>query len=208
MKNSLSRNSFITAIVLALVLTVTVFSVYAIDVHSSKQNVEITDAIKAADVCEEHLVKDCDICGENGLNSSYNTICPNCNTSMILCCSESMKTDNYRASCYVSSHPDGCETIQDLYWNAYYCPSCGYFQRGSRSNDYHVEAYYHTKDSSCYDNAYCSLPRLSDLTQANNPEPTSTDSSSHSADNVKDAVAAADYCEVHHKFACDIPHED
>lgn len=206
MKKFSMRNICLILCILILVVTASICTVYAFD--ASKQNVIITDAIKAADVCEEHLAKDCTICNGYEVNSSYRTVCPTCNKDMMLCCSGSVAVDDNRASCLVLDHPSGCETIQDLYWNAYYCNSCGYYQRGYRSDEYHVEAYWHTK-ADCYDHAYCSLPRLSDLTNIEEKECLSEKNSSNTYSNPIDAaIAASDYCEVHDIFACNIPHED
>lgn len=209
-KLAISKSCLIICLII-LVSALSVAAVYAIDAHTQDSSILVTDAIKACDVCEAHLVQNCTECGGNELYSSYRTICPNCNTSMTLCCSEQVAEDDYYNSCLVMGHPADCNTVQDLYWNAYYCNECGHFQRGTRSDDYHIEAYWHTK-ADCYDHTYCSLPRLSDLlrnSENNNPADEEKDSTSHTYENKYEAaVAAGDYCEICGTFGCRTLHED
>ena len=205
-------------IILCVILLVSVLSVgvvYAMDSFSRNSGILVTDAIKASDVCEAHLVQNCTEC--NGIEpyASYRTVCPYCNKDMSLCCSGQVAEDDHYANCYVSAHTSVCQNVQDLYWNAYYCSDCGYFQRGSRDNDYHVEAYWHTK-ANAYDHSYCSLPRLSDLISthdevcsvekihANDASPASHEYASE----YEAALAAGDICEVCGKLACKTLHED
>lgn len=209
------RNMFMIICSIIFISAISIGVVYAIDSYSGNSEILITDAIKAGDVCEAHLVQNCTECDGYELYSSYRTVCPYCNKNMSLCCSGQIAEDDHHASCLVYDHPSGCETIQDLYWNAYYCSDCGYFQRGSRDDDYHVEAYWHTK-TSCYDHTYCSLPRLSDLISSNDEECSiekintddAPDASNKYADEYEAALAAGDICEICGKLACKTLHED
>lgn len=203
MKKLFNKKAMLISGTILTVSALLIGAIYAFD-FSPKKDESITDAIKAADVCEDHLLKDCDECGGIEVYSSYRTTCPYCDKNMTLCCSGQVAKDDYYASCLVSSHPDGCNTVQDLYWNAYFCTECGYFTRGSREDDYHVEAYWHTKET-CYDHAYCSKPRLSDLISvytANNVECCAEVDCTEE----NNAVAAADVCGVCGNIGCTICH--
>ena len=124
--------------------------VSATNILPSKEKV-ITEAIMAADVCSEHLDQECLLC--DGIRNSYHEECTVCGTTMTLCCSGVYKEDDHYAPCYVSTHPKTCQTVQDLLWNAYFCPECGNYKRGGQdsnhTDDYHIEAYWHTQVS-CY----------------------------------------------------------
>ena len=209
------KNKKFFAAVLAVVMVIcsAVVGVMAADGISFTPIAEESDAIKAADVCEAHLVQNCVDCEGYGLNASYAVYCPHCSTKTTVCCSGDCYIDNNYASCLAYGHPDGCATVQDLYWNAYICMECGWYTLGTHADDYHVEAYWHLKDPTCYDNVYCSKPKLDDLRAQVNAKLTAegmtlSDSSVESANACPDPVAAADYCAVHGIFACDIPHND
>lgn len=209
------KNKKFFAVALAVVMAVgsAAVGVMAADGISVGPIVEMTDAIKAADVCEAHLEQNCVECEGYGLDASYAVYCPHCSVKTTYCCSGDCAVDNNYASCLVYTHPDGCATVQDLYWNAYICMECGWYTLGTRADDYHVEAYWHLKDPTCYDNVYCSKPKLDDLraqVNANTGAEVMTASNAlEGAENRDhDAVAAGDYCEVHGIFSCEIPHND
>lgn len=209
----MKKKIFLVIAMVILAVVATVVGVAASDIISTGPMYEITDAVKAGDVCHEHFVQDCMECEGYGLNGSFTVNCPSCNTRMTLCCSGSCAVDDYPDDCLVSTHPSGCTNYQDLYWNAYICMRCGYYERGYRDGDYHVEAYWHDGDSTCYDHVYCSMSKLSDLINLVNGdsghEVMTTDGNKAEGGNpVKDPVAAGDYCEIHDIFACDIPHND
>ncbi len=202
----------ISAIILVIVSTV--IFVCASDIISTKPVDDISEAIKAADVCAEHLEQNCSICGING---SYHIECPYCGTPTIRCCNEECKEDDYEAQCLIKSHGSSCRTVQDLYWNLYFCTKCGWHTRGYHDDDFHVESYWHLNDPENCNNALCSLPRLTDLQASvaaklglDNPTPVPSSSGSKNSSNDKpyDPVAAGDFCEVHGIFACDIPHNN
>lgn len=210
------RKLCISLCVILLISALSVGVVYAIDSFSGNSGILVTDAIKASDVCEAHLVQNCTECNGNEISASYARYCPICNKRMTLCCSGLVAEDDHRAKCYVYDHPSECENIQDLYWNGYVCVDCKQFQTGSKSDDIHVEAYWHTKVDGCYDHSYCSMPRASDLLSSGNKDASSNISShkekgsaSHEyASEYEAALAAGDICEVCGKLACKTLHED
>lgn len=212
------KNKRILSIVIAGILAIgaTVTGVMAASINTGPM-IELSDAIKAADVCETHLEQYCDECHGYGLDASYAVYCPHCNTKTTLCCSRDCAVDDNEANCYVNTHASGCKTIQDLYWNAYICMNCGWYTIGTHSDDYHVEAYWHLKDSTCYDHAYCSKQTLDDLRAIVNADTgvevmsvaADAEIATTSVDDTEyDPVAAGDYCEIHDVFACEIPHND
>ena len=75
---------------------------------------------------------------------------------------------------------NGDETLS---WSAYYCESCGYFER---SFDFH-------------DEKSCKLIKLHDAVHIE-------DATEHS-ETPNDPAAAGDYCGQHQVFECRIPHE-
>lgn len=154
------------SILIVLAVDATAICVWAADAESELQQI-LTDALKAGIVCTDHLLEDCPECVQP--QASYYTVCPSCNIEMTQCCSEQCAYDDRWRDCPVVAHGDGCSIVQDVYWNAYVCMSCGYFERGSHSDDYHVEAYWHTKDSTCFDNNFCRFTNLSDLLAQINP---------------------------------------
>ena len=207
----MKKKIFALVVVGILAAVTTVVGVAAADIISTGPMYEITDAIKAGDVCHEHLVQNCIECEGYGLDASYAVDCPFCDIRMTRCCSGDCAVNDNPDDCLVNTHPSGCINYQDLYWNAYICMDCGYYERGSRNNDYHVESYWHTKDSTCFDHVYCSLAKLDDLRDLFSEDSehevmTVAENEDNVGNAVKDPVAAGDYCEVHDIFACDIPH--
>lgn len=85
----------------------------------------------------------------------------------------------------------GADAGDGMFWNAYVCPQCMFFERSNISD----------RELACHAEEDCALPRLKELI-------TSNESDEQSGAQTKDPVAAADYCEVHEIFACDIPHND
>lgn len=199
------KKKITTAAAVILTLGATLTGVFAANVDS-EPIIEPSDAVKAADVCEAHLKENCNECDGYDLNA-YAVYCPHCGARTTLCCSRDCAYDDYEEKCFVNTHPSGCKTIQDLYWNAYICMDCGWYTIGTKSDDYHVEAYWHKKDSSCYDNAYCSMQSLDDLRAVVNAK-TEVMSVNTAESQEHDPVAAGDYCDVHQVFECKIPHND
>lgn len=195
MKKAMNKKLVIILCITVLVSCLSVGVIYAA-IDSANSNEIVSDAVKAADVCREHLLTDCPEC------SIEHPVCPYCEKVMTLCCSGQVAEDDYYKKCLVMDHPSNCNTVQDLYWNAYYCRDCGYFTRGSHDDDYHVEAYRHTK-AECYDHALCSLPRLSDLMSVDDKVECSNDDCNSKE---KDPIAAADICGVCGAFDCQIYH--
>lgn len=199
------KKLFLLIVTLMVVVAATIAAVYALDIAEPDTGV-LSDAIKA-----------CDVDGENHPDASYSIDCPFCDgVKLTRCCSQQCAKDDYFNRCLVKTHPSGCNTVQDVYWNAYVCRQCGYFERGSREDDTHVEAYWHTKDATCFDHVYCSLPKLSDLLApfgeageiASVPDLNAIAGVENANEEYDPAVLAGDYCEVHQIFACDIPHND
>ena len=203
-----------------ILVSAMVFCTFAADIITGPITF-VSDAVKAGIVCEAHLAEHCELCDGLQPNTFYSTKCPRCNTSMTGCCSGEMKNNDYFYTCFVNAHPDGCNTVQDRYWNAYICMECGYWQRGYRDDEFHVEAFWHTKDPTCYSNYCCQYQKLSDLivlvnsrnaakaaVNAINTE-TTTDIVIPDISRFDPAdVAAGDYCALHDTFNCTIPHED
>lgn len=199
------------AVAMVLSISVAIIGLLAGEVSVPQQEA-LNKAIEAADVCYEHLSQDCTACATLSPKASYTVYCPICDISMTRCCSESCAQDDYFAPCLISSHEAGCNTVQDLYWNAYICMECGYYQRGINEDDTHVEAYWHTKDSNMIDNNYCHLPNESDLRALINAKNALATAQADSTalpseqSKAKDPVAAGDFCELHGIFGCEIPH--
>lgn len=208
------RKMFATVIGIVLAVVTATIGIYAADI-TTELTLENIKAIEAGVVCEEHLAQYCTECEGYSPDASYAVYCPYCDVKMTLCCSGQCAINDNFANCLYVSHPDGCKNVQDLYWNAYICMDCGYFERGSKSDDTHLEAYWHTMDSTAYDHAYCSKPKLSDLLELVSEEggvevmAKSNDLEDRPYyDAPNDPVLAGDYCEVHEIFSCDIPHND
>lgn len=202
---------------LAVAVVVTVLScvaVYALDSIPQESPVVITEAVIAGDVCEEHLLQDCSECAEIMPYATYAHYCTKCGKKMTLCCNNTKVRDDYNGTCNVDSHPDGCVNIQDWCRNIYVCSTCVIFESGTYDDDIHLESYYHTDcncSTYCSNNAYCSLPRLSDLVPTSDGIELAAEQSVPSktyASREEEAIVAGDYCEVHDLFACDIPHND
>ena len=92
--------------------------------------------------------------------------CLACGENIKLCCGEQAV--------------NGDETLS---WNAYYCESCGYFERSFDSHD----------------EKSCALIKLHDAVHIE-------DATEHS-ETPHDPAAAGDYCGQHQVFECRIPHE-
>jgi len=85
----------------------------------------------------------------------------------------------------------GADAGDGMFWNAYVCPECMFFERSNAGD----------RALACHEEENCDLPRLKDLiTPDESAEPSGTQ--------IKDPVAAADYCEVHDVFGCTILHTD
>lgn len=202
MKNN--RKKFLAVgIVLALIVSAAV-SVYAAGIQSPTK---ITEAMLAGDVCHEHLEQDCSVCDDD--RASYRVVCPFCYVDTTLCCSREVAIDDYHEQCFVpQQHSSSCRTVQDLYWNAYICMQCGFYTRGTHSDDMHVEAYWHLEHPEVSDNFCCSLPALDDLRAMINRSVPPEVELQAVGNPIKDPVLAGDYCAYHGIFACDIPHND
>lgn len=97
--------------------------------------------------------------------------CLACGENMKLCCGEQAV--------------NGDETLS---WNAYYCESCGYFERSFDSHD----------EKSC---------KLIKLHDAVHIDAVHIEDATEHSETPHDPVAAGDYCEQHRVFECKIPHE-
>lgn len=195
-----------------LVLVLAIVScgvVYAVEMLPDTAEAEAyAEALAAGDVCAEHLLQNCEECGGVDGRATYRRICPLCEIAMTIYCNpELVAYDDLSAPCYADTHPDGCENSQDWNWNVYICDKCGYFERGSKEDDRHLESYYHTLCNcdghyhGASDDAkiYCTTTK----TTIGSPKGLVKldDCAEHT---YEEAVVAGDFCEVHGIFGCDI----
>ena len=130
----------------------------SIDIFASEK---VKDPIAAGDVCGIIPEHECDFCIQNGLLlESVATTCPACQNGILRNACSGRRVMNgsdyyFYVQCYVSGHPSGCQTVQTRYYTDVACPNCEYQVSGSLS---HIQAYYHSKDPTCYDDHYCTLP--------------------------------------------------
>ncbi len=214
----------ILALVSAVAVVICGSVVYALD---ASQPQILTEAIIAGEVCPTHLLQECPDCDGVGTKASYRTLCPICGEDMAIACDDYTYDYLVSSTCLVSAHPDDCINQQTHCWNYYVCDDCEYYQLGTRSDDYHLEAYAHTKcnhSTKCKNDAYCSLKRI-DTYKAEwssragidgQSMTTSADAAEQVLENTineailsgnYEAVVAGDYCELHDTFGCDIYHD-
>ena len=203
------KTLIISLVIVAILLSCG--AVYAWGLSPITPSAPVSEALKAGDVCDDHLVQHCVECDGYEIQETAK-YCPDCNKQMTLCCSGLLVTDDYEHWCTMrTSHPSNCILQQDLYKTAYVCMDCKYVQYGT-ANDTHIESYHHTNctcSSYCMNNAYCYYPKLRDIIvqwETYSTENNELFGSPDMPDKPHDPVAAGDYCEIHDKFACDLDH--
>lgn len=189
----------ILAIFCSVVIIATQLSVFA------AESEDIQRRLAAGDVCGIISGHECDHCaGEDISTPAVAETCPDCGSGTLRSvCSGVRKmnsgSDYFYVDCYVSGHPAGCQTGQTRYYTDITCTNtaCSYRVSGS---DWHIQSYFHSMDSTTFDDHYCSLlldPRSSDANEPSLPEKTANSKP-------RDPVAAGDVCALHIVYECGI----